>query len=319
LEVQPTKLHGLDLFSGIGGITLALSPWVRPIAYCEKDEYAQSVLLSRMAKGDLPLAPIWDDVQTLTGKMLPSVDIIYGGFPCQDISVAGLGVGLEGKRSGLFFEIVRLAEEARPFFIFLENVPAIRTRGLDSVGKELARIGYDCRWDNVSAEEVGAPHLRQRWFLLAYSHSAKLRDESGRSGGTSGQNAFELRDDGSKESVANAESLQRKAVERNESHGILRGDEKELADPASKRLEGRGSRSGQKKNRVGKGAFPFDSSSDRVGSHDWEFEPDVGRVAHGVSFRVDRLRSLGNAVVPKQAREAFKRLISGGGGIPASE
>jgi len=86
-------LNGLDLFSGIGGITLALSEWVRPIAYCEIDRYCQGVLLSRMRSGDISTAPIWDDVRTLKGEMLPKVDIIYGGFPCQDISTAGHGKG----------------------------------------------------------------------------------------------------------------------------------------------------------------------------------------------------------------------------------
>ena len=126
-------LNGLDLFSGIGGISIALSPWVRTIAYCEQDRYAQSVLLSRMSEGKLHRAPIWDDVQTLTGEMLPTIDIIFGGFPCQDISVAGRGEGLGGERSGLFYEIIRLTKETRTPFVFLENVPAIRTRGLREV------------------------------------------------------------------------------------------------------------------------------------------------------------------------------------------
>jgi DNA (cytosine-5)-methyltransferase 1 len=163
-------LNGLDLFSGIGGITLALSEWVKPIAYCERDRYAQSVLLSRMSDGELPRAPIWIDVASLTGGMLPSgIDIIYGGFPCQDISVAGNGIGLGGERSGLFFHIARLVEETNPRFIFLENVPAIRTRGLNSIVQTLTYLGYDCRWTIVSAAEIGAPHIRKRWFLLAHS------------------------------------------------------------------------------------------------------------------------------------------------------
>src|SRR5580693_6905745 len=99
-------MNGLSLFSGIGGIDKALEGYVEPILYCENDRYAQGVLLSRMATGDLPLAPIWDDVTTLCGDDLPAKpEIIYGGFPCQDISVAGRGIGLAGKRSGLFFEI----------------------------------------------------------------------------------------------------------------------------------------------------------------------------------------------------------------------
>lgn len=173
------KLNGLDLFSGIGGLSLALSPWTRTIAYCENDRYAQAVLLSRMQKRELEIAPIWDDVRTIRGEMLPPIDIIYGGFPCQDISVAGNGVGMGGERSGLFYEIVRLSKEIKPAFLFLENVSAIRTRGLDRVIWELSELGYDCRWDIVSAAEVGAVHIRKRWFLLAYSNSVRLREERG--------------------------------------------------------------------------------------------------------------------------------------------
>jgi DNA (cytosine-5)-methyltransferase 1 len=84
-------MNGLDLFSGIGGISLALEPWVRTVAYCEQDRYAQGVLLSRMRSGGIDRAPIWDDVRTLNKSILPNIDIIFGGFPCQDISVAGLG------------------------------------------------------------------------------------------------------------------------------------------------------------------------------------------------------------------------------------
>lgn len=164
-------MFGLDLFSGIGGLTLALGDYVRPVAYCENDRYAQGVLLSRMSDGSLPRAPIWDDVRTLRPGMLGTKpDIIYGGFPCQDISIAGPGVGLEGQRSRLFFEIVRLCGDIRPRFVFLENTPAITVRGLDRVLLELASLGYDCRWTVVSAGSVGAVHLRERWFLLGYAN-----------------------------------------------------------------------------------------------------------------------------------------------------
>ncbi len=164
------KLNGLDLFSGIGGIGLALGPWVRTVAYCEQDRYAQGVLLSRMRSGDLDRAPIWNDVRTLRGDMLPPIDIIFGGFPCQDLSVAGTGAGLAGERSGLVFEIFRLARECRPRFIFLENVPALAVRGLDRVLLELNALGYDARWTIVSAAEVGAPHLRERIWILAHAN-----------------------------------------------------------------------------------------------------------------------------------------------------
>jgi DNA (cytosine-5)-methyltransferase 1 len=166
-------MNGLDLFSGYGGITFALQRWIRPLAYCELDRYAQAIILSRIRSGQLPDAPIWDDIETFpTNEFIGKVDIIYGGFPCQDISVAGDGVGLDGKRSGLFFRLHKLVEEIKPRFVFLENVPAIRTRGLREVVDAFTDIRYDCRWTRVSAAEVGAPHLRQRWFLLAFADTA---------------------------------------------------------------------------------------------------------------------------------------------------
>ncbi len=180
-------INGLDLFSGIGGLALALGEWVRPLAYCEKDEYAQAVLLSRMRGGQLPLAPIWNDVSTFNSADIPEVvDIVTGGFPCQDISVAGHGVGLDGKRSGLYWHLHRIIKDCRPSFVFLENVPAIRTRGLKDVVGSLAELGYDCRWDVISAREVGASFIGDRWFLLAAANGETLRLEQGRREGQSG-------------------------------------------------------------------------------------------------------------------------------------
>lgn len=168
-------MYGLDLFSGIGGLTKALEGYIRPVAYCENERYAQSVLLSRMATGDLPVAPIWDDVVSLRGSELAvKPEIIYGVFPCQDISIAGRGAGLAGKRSGLFFEIARLVSEIRPRFVFLENVAGITDNGGVRVVGELAALGYDTRWITISASFVGAPHKRQRWFLLAHSNGKRL-------------------------------------------------------------------------------------------------------------------------------------------------
>ena len=163
-------LNSLSLFSGYGGLDLAIEKYAKPVLYCEKELYAKAVLLSRMDDGALPFAPIWSDVTTLDGtKLRGLVDIITGGFPCQDISVAGHGAGLEGKRSGLFYEVVRLTSEIRPTFVFLENVPAIRIRGLEQVVKEFTQMGYDCRWTMLSASSIGAPHKRERWFFLAHS------------------------------------------------------------------------------------------------------------------------------------------------------
>lgn len=240
-------INGLDLFSGIGGLTIALAPWVRPLAYCENDRYSQAILLSRMRTHDLPCAPIWDDVRTLRDeKLRGTVDIIYGGFPCQDISVAGHGVGLAGDRSGLYFEILRLVEQTRPQFVFLENVPAIRTRGALEVARTLTRVGYDCRWDVISAREVGASFIGDRWFLLAAANGKTLRIKQGRRPWQSGQTA--------------ALNLAARDI----------------------RLT------------------PW--------TPERGFESRVFRDGHGVPFAVDRDRGLGNAVVPAQAREAFRRL-----------
>ena len=170
-------LNGLDLFSGIGGLALALAPWVRPIIYCERDRYCHAVLLSRMRQRELPSAPIWNDITSLRSTMLPrhgGIDIIYGGFPCQNISIAGDGAGLGGEHSSLFFELLRLARDIRPRFIFLENVPAITHRGLERILLEFTALGYDSRWTIVSAGELGAKHLRERWFLLAHAVRAGL-------------------------------------------------------------------------------------------------------------------------------------------------
>jgi DNA (cytosine-5)-methyltransferase 1 len=167
-------LNGLDLFSGIGGMSIALQDWVRPIAYCEIDPYCQGILLSRMADKTLATAPIWDNISTFrTNYLLEGrIEIITGGFPCQDISIAGHGKGLAGERSGLFFEIVRLAKEIKPLYIFLENVPAITARGGIEVIRQITEMGYDTRWCVISAEEW-VDQKRERWFCLAKSNSKR--------------------------------------------------------------------------------------------------------------------------------------------------
>lgn len=235
---------GLSLFSGMGGLDVALSKWVRPVAYCEIDPYCQAILLSRMGENKLPNAPIWDDIRNLSHYDLPrDIDIIYGGFPCQDISCAGAGKGLEGQRSGLFFEIYRLAKEIKPKFLFLENVPAITSRGGISVVRYITALGYDCRWHVVSAASVGASHKRERFFLLAHSQSERLQEGGQPCGEAQEQSRSELSDQ---------------------------------YEP-------------------------------------WRKEPEskleLAGMAHGLSRRVDRVKALGNAVVPQQAKAAFKILM----------
>jgi DNA (cytosine-5)-methyltransferase 1 len=175
-------LNGLDIFSGIGGFTVALSEWVKPVAYCENDPYAQSVLLSRMAFGQLPGAPIWDDIYTLDGKRLAGgVDIIYGGFPCQDVSVAGSKVGLGGKRSNSFWQIVRLASETKAPFVFIENTSGVG-RFVSTIRNAFEALGYSCRDGYLSCSDLGGPHVRRRWFMLANADSNAIRVQPGRGG-----------------------------------------------------------------------------------------------------------------------------------------
>lgn len=164
-------MNGLDLFSGIGGISLGLRDYVRPVAYCEIDPYCQGVLLSRMAQHAIKQAPIWDDIRTISGsELVGHVEIIYGGFPCQDISIAGNKKGLDGERSSLFFDIVRLVHKIEPQFVFLENVSNICKIGGSEIIKEFEKVGMECRWCCISARSVGAPHKRDRWFMLAYNN-----------------------------------------------------------------------------------------------------------------------------------------------------
>lgn len=302
-------MNGLDLFSGIGGISLALKPWVRTVAYCERDRYAQAVLLSRMASNELDRAPIWDDVTSLNGAMLPSIDIIFGGFPCQDISIAGRGDGMGGSRSGLYTQIERIIGETNPAFVFLENVPAIRTRGLGRVVWGLASLGYDCRWTVVSAASVGAPHLRERWFLLAAdSERLECWNKSRRWSWPPGANKAKPGNDGSQESLADTEGIRLKSLRNASDASLQRADRAQNAHHRSSEKNVANAES------VGSWAGAVEhqgprQQDDSLRENWWSVEPNVGRVANGVPSRVDRIRCLGNSVVPLQAREAFKKLM----------
>ena len=175
-----TKLNTFHLFAGAGGGILGdLLLGHNPIGACEIEPYPRDVLLARQRDGILPTFPIWDDVATLDGNpWRGSVDVLCGGFPCQDISAAGKGAGISGERSGLWKEYARLIGEMRPRFVFAENSPLLRTRGLGVVLEDLAALGYNARWGIIGAGAVGAPHKRDRMWVLAYSTSL-LREQEG--------------------------------------------------------------------------------------------------------------------------------------------
>jgi len=268
-------LNALDLFSGIGGLSLSLRGYARTIAYCENNKFCQSVLLSRMHDGYLDLAPIWGDVRTLSKDHFESsIDLITGGFPCQDISSHGSQHGLAGQRSGLFYEVVRLIDDLRPSFVFLENVSNITKNGLLEVTGEIAKLRYDCRWLVISAGAVGAPHPRKRWFMLAHLNN----DRRYGSGGARGKGSL-CSDEGRLHSAGNP-------------------------DGAHDQLKSRSLRSDRR------GGEDLESWLGGATILSWEIEPKLVRVVNGVPNQVDRIKSLGNSVVPLQARRAFEILLN---------
>ena len=167
----------LDLFSGIGGFSLGLH-WAgfRTAAFCEADPFCRAVLTRHW-----PGIPCYDDIRTLSAARLradgvPQPGLICGGFPCQDVSAAGPGGGLDGARSGLWREMLRLVAECRPAWVVVENVPALRVRGADRVLGGLAALGY-AGWPLlVGAAHAAAPHQRQRVFVVAHAPGARLEE-----------------------------------------------------------------------------------------------------------------------------------------------
>jgi len=164
-------MNELALFSGAGGGILGghLLGW-RTVCAVEWEEYPASVLCARQNDKVLPTFPIWDDVRTFDGRPWRGiVDVISGGFPCQDISVAGRGDGLDGERSGMWKEMARIIGEVRPQFAFVENSPMLVTRGLERVLADLTKMGYDSKWGVISAADIGAKHKRERIWIMAYT------------------------------------------------------------------------------------------------------------------------------------------------------
>jgi len=293
----------LDLFSGIGGFALGAywAGWrFEKHYFSEVDPWCCELYQKRFPDA-IPLGDIKGiDCETLADTegirgwsiLRPNGQperkrteassqdegwIITGGFPCQDISVAGKGEGIGGERSGLWFEYWRIIRDLRPRYAIVENVGALTFRGLDAVLGSLAEIGYDAEWQDIRASDVGAPHRRERIWIVAYP---RREHDNGRRCG--------------------------------------RTDETETGSL------GRSSRCSQIKDvsdtdvstdQQGKPQSDIRTVSGSVGESrhttGWATEPDVGRLAHGVSRRVDRLRGLGNAIVPQIAELIFRRIADG--------
>ena len=171
-------MNELALFAGAGGGILGghLLGW-RTVCAVEWEDYPRRVLLARQQDGILPRFPIWDDVQTFDGKSWRGrADVVSGGFPCQDISSAGKGAGITGERSGMWAHMARIIGEVDPEWVLVENSPLLTSRGLDTVLRDLAQMGYDAEWGVLGAVDAGAPHERDRIWVVAHSKDRGLQE-----------------------------------------------------------------------------------------------------------------------------------------------
>ena len=276
------KRKHLDLFSGIGGFALA-ARWagIETIGFCEIDKYAQKVL-----QKNFPGVPIYEDVTKLNGSEFKDIYLLTGGFPCQDISIAGKGAGIEGERSGLWSELFRIIGEVRPRYALIENVPALTFRGGTRVIGDLAEIGYDTEWQIVGADDVGAPHRSKRIWIVAY---ANCESESNGSQHEQWMETEDVAYSNSKREIGNKSEYR-------EGCGFESRSEDVAHSKNTRRIKQCTTES------IREEQFTTECSSW------WSAEPDVGRVAHGVRRRVDRLRGLGNAIVPQVAYEIIRCL-----------
>lgn len=357
-------MRELALFSGIGGISLGLKwaiPELRTICHVERNPYCAGVLIKNMEQGLLDTAPIWSDICTFDGKPWKGkVDIISGGFPCQDISFAGKGAGIvEGKtRSGLWHEYARIIGEIRPSFVFVENVAALLVRGVDVVLGSLSSLGYDAQWRIISAQEIGAPHKRERIFLVAYRH------DTGESASGFGDHDHGEKEDERREKRPLAKSPRHisssnshnegkpkpegiiadkrgrdhhQAQIGNTSHNNRKRRPEVLCDPSfagdkpksekqrnaydscfcGKQIENPNHRSERRQREWPKeirweSGFSWCENVERIEDFFNRSDipqPIVRRKGDGIPFYMERIKSLGNAVVPQCAERAAKEMI----------
>jgi len=273
-------MNYLDLFHGIGGFALGahMAGMKFNNHYCSDIEpYAQELYKLRF-----PDSIQLGDIAKIDTSQLPEGDwIISGGFPCQDISIAGKGAGIHGKRSGLWFEYWRIIRDLQPRFAIMENVSALTFRGLDAVLGSLAEIGYNAEWQDIRASDMGAPHRRERIWIVAYPSGAGVK-------------------------------LSRRGIQQE-----CKKHEWEEFNDVCENVAYPGCKHGSERDTAGMEAYQgqrphselyAESSSEGHGRPDWSVEPDVGRLAHGIPHRVDRLKGLGNAIVPQIADLLFRQI-----------
>jgi DNA (cytosine-5)-methyltransferase 1 len=269
-----TKLAVLDLFSGIGGFSLGLerTGGFETKAFCEISPFCRRVLAKHW-----PNVPCFEDVTTLRGEDVGPVDAICGGFPCQDVSLAGKRGGLDAARSGLWAEYDRLIGELEPSLVLVENTPGLLSLGMGRVLGDLAARGYDAQWDCIPANRLGAPHERDRVWIVAYPNEERLQERVHVSGVGAAKAAPE-QPRGTPDRVSPS-SQPSNAHARQQSLGRALGRMGRLFQPVPWHR-----------------AWPIAS------------EPVLDRGADGIPYRLDRVGALGNAVVP-QIPELIGRAI----------
>ena len=319
-------MRELALFAGAGGGILGgkLLGW-ETVCAVELNSYCASVLIRRQNEGTLSPFPIWNDVKTFDGRPWGGVvEVISGGFPCTDISVAGRGAGIEGKESGLWSEMARIISEVRPRFVFVENSPMLISRGLGRVLADLATLGFDAKWGIVGAHHATAPHKRDRIWVLAELCNANRHlkptmpqhDETSIMQSNVAYTICEqLRTDGCGQAAGEARENQEPRHQRQRIRfdvGECGSDRRaqDLGNTHSKRSEARLARPEQRQERPA--GESFDTShqgSRRQRSNEWfASEPRLDRVANGVAHRVDRLKAIGNGQVPAVVELAWETL-----------
>lgn len=289
-------LKVLDLFSGIGGFSLGLerTGGFETVAFCEIEPYCRRVLAKHW-----PKVPCYEDIRILTADKLRgdgiNPDVITGGFPCQDISTAGKQAGITGERSGLWSELCRLIGELRPRYAILENVSALISgnhgQWFGKVLGDLAEVGFDAEWHCISASAIGARHRRDRVWIVARNPDSDFQRED-----------REIRKRQNTESSGVCKTV---SDNHSNSESVMPFHASQVfksystyTDSAGLQIRDETGNSGQARTRIIQGG-ELERIYTETGQKQWGIEPAVGRVANGVPNRVDRLRGLGNAVVPQ--------------------
>ena len=316
-------MNELALFAGAGGGILGgkLLGW-RTVCAVEWEPYQASVLCARQNDGLLPPFPIWDDVQTFDGNPWKGiVDVISGGFPCQDISAAGKGAGIDGERSGMWGKMARIIREVRPKYVFVENSPMLTSRGLGRVLGDLAKMGFDARWGVLGAADVGANHQRDRIWIVAkwdgqfsYIQHNRIRrweQQSKSLKKTYGKLAnarCELWNEGDTRKLDTKEEIGASSTIFDKSSSERCGKD-QMANTSE-------IRSCSEKTKQGM-ARKFRFAECGMDRNWWQREPefvprttqrDMGGMVDGLAARVDRLKAIGNGQVPLCAATAWEIL-----------